>query len=181
VAPATFTLLGRRFVARGSFLTFQRAYYLAADGRWTARDIIHHPGSAAIVPWDGTRVHLVRQYRAPLQSPLLELPAGKLDVSGEAPADSARRECEEELGLRPARVTLLHVAYTSPGFTDELTWVYLAEDLTEVPPAPQGIEEAAAAAVALTLDEARALLDDGSLRDAKTILGLQALLRRLPR
>jgi 8-oxo-dGTP pyrophosphatase MutT (NUDIX family) len=181
VADPAFALLGKRLLARGAFITMERAYYLAAKGGWTARDVIRHPGSAAAVPWDGCRVHLVRQYRAALGSALLELPAGKLDVPGEPPRETARRECEEELGLRPGRVTLLHAAHTSPGFTDELTWVYLAEDLERVPASPQGVEEAGATAASFDLDEVAALLAAGSFRDAKTILGLYALLRRLGR
>ncbi len=85
------------------------------------------------------------------------------------------------MGLLPGRLTLLHQAYTSPGFTDELTWVYLAEDLSRVPAAPQGIEEEAAATVSLTLEAALAALSAGEIRDAKTILGLYALARRVGR
>jgi 8-oxo-dGTP pyrophosphatase MutT (NUDIX family) len=126
-------------------------------------------------------VHLMRQYRAAVGAPLLELPAGKRDVPGEDPAETARRECVEEVGLLPRRLTLLHEAYTSPGFTDELTWVFLAEDLLPVPAAPQGIEEAAATTVAMSLDAALAALAAGEIRDAKTVLGLYALARRLGR
>jgi 8-oxo-dGTP pyrophosphatase MutT (NUDIX family) len=176
-----FTLLGRRFVAQGRFITLERAYYLAEPGGWTAREVVRHPGSAAVVPWDGRRIHLLRQHRAAVGGTLLELPAGKLDVPGETPEQAARRECAEELGLRPGRLTLLHVGYTSPGFTDELTWVYLGEELMPAPAAPQGPEEAAAEVVGLSLDEAAAALEDGSVRDAKTILGICSLLRRLGR
>lgn len=175
------TLLGKRFVARGQFIALERAYYLADGGRWVAREVIRHPGSAAVVLWDGRRVHLVRQHRAAVGGSLLELPAGKLDVAGEPPHLAARRECVEELGLQPGRLTLLHIGYTSPGFTDELTWIYLGEDLTAAPAAPQGPEEAAAEVVSLSLDEVVSALEDGDVRDAKTILGLCSLLRRLGR
>lgn len=178
---AAFALLGRRFVAQARFISLERAYYLAGDGGWSARDVVRHPGSAAVVLWDGSRVHLVRQHRAPVGGELLELPAGKLDVTGEPPEETARRESIEELGLAPGRLSLLHVGYTSPGFTDELTWIYLGEDLTPAKAAPQGPEEAAAQVVSLTPEEAAAALDSGRLRDAKTILGLCCLLRRLGR
>jgi ADP-ribose pyrophosphatase len=181
VSGAGFPLLGRRFVARGSFITVERCYYLGRGLRWTVRDIVRHPGSVAVIPWDGREVHLLRQHRAPVGGPLLELPAGKRDVPGEDPAETARRECVEEVGLLPGRLTLLHQAYTSPGFTDELTWVYLAEDLSRVPAAPQGIEEEAAATVSLSLEDALAALSAGEVRDAKTILGLYALARRVGR
>jgi ADP-ribose pyrophosphatase len=181
VGPPAFTLLGKRLVAQGRFIALERAYYLGQDGQWTAREIIRHPGSAVVIPWDGDRVHLVRQHRAAVGGTLLELPAGKLDVPGESPQEAAGRECAEELGLRPGRLVLLHAGYTSPGFTDELTWIYLGEDLTAAPAAPQGPEEAAAQVVSLSLDEVADALKDGSVRDAKTILGLCSLLRRLGR
>lgn len=177
----TFRLLGSRFVARGRFITLERLYYVTADGKWSAREVVRHPGSVAVVLWDGSRVHLLRQHRAAVGAPLLELPAGKLDVPGESPEHTAERECAEETGLRPGRLTLLHTGYTSPGFTDELTSIYLGEELTPVPRAPQGPEETAATVVALTLEEAAAALEDGEVRDAKTILGLCSLLRRCRR
>jgi ADP-ribose pyrophosphatase len=181
VGPGAFPLLGRRFVARGAFITLERSYHLGEGAKWTARDIVRHPGSVAVIPWDGREVHLMRQYRAAVGTPLLELPAGKRDVPGEDPTETARRECVEEVGLLPRRLTLLHQAYTSPGFTDELTWVFLAEDLLPVPASPQGIEEAAATTVAMSLDAALAALAAGEIRDAKTVLGLYALARHLGR
>jgi ADP-ribose pyrophosphatase len=181
VGGAGFPLLGRRFIARGSFITVERCYYLGRGVRWTVRDIVRHPGSVAVIPWDGREVHLMRQHRAPVGGPLLELPAGKRDIPGEDPAETARRECVEEVGLLPGRLTLLHQAYTSPGFTDEITWIYLAEDLSRVPAAPQGMEEEAAVTVSLSLENALAALSAGEIRDAKTILGLYALARRVGR
>ena len=176
-----FPLLGRRYLARGAFLDLERSYHLGRGTGWTARDVVHHPGSVAVVPWDGRHLHLLRQYRAAVQGPLLELPAGKRDVAGEDPAETARRECIEEMGLHPARVSLLHRAYTSPGFTDELTWIFLAEDLEEVPSDPQGLEEMAATRVAFTLEEALEAVAAGEIHDAKTIVGVYALARRLGR
>lgn len=181
MGDAAFRLLGSRLVARGRFITLERRYYLGAEGNWSAREVVRHPGSVAVVLWDGQRVYLLRQHRAAVGTTLLELPAGKLDVPGEVPALTAERESIEEAGLRPHRLTLLHTGYTSPGFTDEIISIYLGEELTAVPSSPQGPEEAAATVVALTLDEAAAALEDGEVRDAKTILGLCALLRRFGR
>lgn len=176
-----FPLLGRRFLGWGAFLRMERSYHLGQGGSWTARDVVRHPGSVAVIPWDGHHVHLMRQYRAAVGGPVLELPAGKRDVAGEDPEATARRECVEEVGLRPGRLRLLHQAYTSPGFTDEMTWLFLAEDLEPVAAAPQGMEEAAAVTVSLTPEAALAALADGGVQDAKTILGLYALARHLGR
>jgi ADP-ribose pyrophosphatase len=181
VGGSAFRLLGSRLVARGRFIALERLYSLGPHGEWTAREVVRHPGSVAVVLWDGELVYLLRQHRAAVGGALLELPAGKLDVPGEPPELTAQRECVEELGLRPGRLTLLHTGYTSPGFTDEWTSIYLGEDLAPVPNSPQGPEEAAATVVSLTLDEAAAALQDGEVHDAKTILGLCSLLRRFGR
>jgi ADP-ribose pyrophosphatase len=124
-------------------------------------------------------VHLLRQHRAPAGGWLLELPAGKRDVPEEDPVATARRECIEEMGLRPGRLTLLHRAFLSPGFTDEVIWIYLAEDLASVEAAPQGVEEQAAITVPMTLEQALDAAAGGEIRDAKTIVGLYAIAHRL--
>jgi ADP-ribose pyrophosphatase len=176
-----FGLVGSRRVASLAFLDLDRSYYRTPGGGWMVRGLVRHPGSVVIVPWDGERVHLIRQYRAAAGGALLELPAGKLDAAGEPPEQTAIRETVEETGLRPGRLSLLHTAYTSPGFTDEFTRIYLAEDLRPVAADPKGAEEHAAEVVALTLAEVEQTLDDGSIVDATTLVGLYALLRRLRR
>jgi ADP-ribose pyrophosphatase len=177
---AGFGLVGRRQIVRTRFLSVERAYYTTPGG-WAVREIVRHPGSVVVVPWDGERVHMIRQMRVAVGTPLLELPAGKLDVDGEPPEAAAARECAEEVGLQPGRLSLLHTAYTSPGFTDERCLIYLAEDLVRVGADPQGAEEAAAEHVALTPEEAAAGMADGSITDATTLIGLYALRHRLER
>ena len=114
---------------------------------------------------------LIRQYRHVIGEWIWELPAGTLDV-GEAPEDGARRECEEEIGLAPARVTLLGAWYPTPGFCDELMTFYRCEDLR----APSGHahqdEDEQIEPRTFTLDEARALMASGQVRDMKTVFGL---------
>ena len=171
-------LLGSRRLARTGFLTVERCYRLTGGATWTRRDVVRHPGAAAAVPWDGERVHLIRQFRAPPGRDLVEIPAGKLDVPNEDPAATAARECGEEIGLFPRRVTLLHRCYLSPGFSDEICSIYLAEDLERVAAAPEGAEEQAAGVVTLDLARVREALAAGTLADAKTIIGLSALLLR---
>ncbi|MCL4474415.1 MAG: NUDIX hydrolase [Actinobacteria bacterium] len=101
------------------------------DGRHTLREVMEHPGAAVIVPVDSDgAVRLVRQYRDAVGKELLELPAGKLKP-GEDPAECARRELREELGLTAGKLTHLTSFYSSPGFCDEILHVFLAEDLAE--------------------------------------------------
>lgn len=92
-------------------------------------EIIHHPGAAAVVPvTDDGHVLLIRQYRYATGGFLLEIPAGKLDP-GEEPEACALRETEEEVGFRPGKLQPLGWIWTTPGFTDEKIWLYLATDL----------------------------------------------------
>ena len=143
-----------------------------ADGRETTRDIVFHPGAVAIVPLlpDG-RVVLIRQYRHATGEVLLELPAGTRDQPGEAPIDTAARELIEETGYRAGKLTPLAEFYTAPGFCNELMHLFVATDLTVGDQAL--MDDEAIGVEIVTLDAARARIVDGSIRDAKTIIGLQ--------
>jgi ADP-ribose pyrophosphatase len=176
-----FQQLGLRRVARTSFLTLERTYVLGPAGGWTVRDVVRHPGSVVVVPWDGERFSFIRQYRAAVGRHVLELPAGKLDVAGERPQDSARRELVEEIGMEAGSIAHLTTVLPSPGFTDEISHIYLAQDMSPVRSAPQGIEEANAEVVALTAEEVEAALRSGAIDDATTAVGLYAALARVGR
>ncbi len=107
---------------------------------------------------------------------LLELPAGKLDVDGEPPEETAARELEEEIGYRPGRLELIGEFFTTPGFSDERMILYLATELEEGEITPHGPEEEHADLVAVAVAEVGDLLDSGAIEDGKTIVGLQWLL-----
>jgi ADP-ribose pyrophosphatase len=105
-----------------------------ADGSRGTREIARHPGAVAILAIDpDDRVLLVRQYRVAVGELLLEIPAGTLDVADdgtvEDPDLAARRELEEETGMRAASWRQIGRFYTAPGFTSELMHLYLATDL----------------------------------------------------
>ena len=97
------------------------------------RIYLRHPGAVAVVAIDDDRIALVKQYRHPVGEHLWELPAGLCDVAGEAPADTARRELEEEIDMRAGVVEPLIELYSSPGCSDEHVAVFLASQLTPVP------------------------------------------------
>jgi ADP-ribose pyrophosphatase len=142
-----------------------------ADGRETTREVVFHPGAVAIVPLlpDG-RVIMIRQYRHATDEVLLELPAGTRDQPGEAPIDTAARELIEETGYRAGQLIHLADFYTAPGFCNELMSLYVATDLA---PGDQNLMDDEAIGVELlSLDEAHGLIVAGTIRDAKTIVGL---------
>ena len=150
-----------------------------ADGRRTTRDVVEHPGAVAIVAWDGARVAMVRQWRHATGRSLLELPAGTLEPD-ELPEATARRELAEETGL--AATTWEHGPrfYTAPGFCDELMHLYLATGIGPADGEAPHDEDEELELEWLELSDALAAIDDGRIRDAKTIAGVGWLARRLP-
>lgn len=150
------------------------------SGRRGVREIARHPGGAVVVPvLDDGRLLFVRQLRYPLGDHIVEFPAGKLSP-GEDPRDCARRELEEETGFRAETVDHLTSIYTTPGFCDEILHIYLGTNISQTGRGPTREEgEFSMTLVTLTLDEAMARIENGTLRDAKTIVGVLLAARRL--
>lgn len=168
-----FRKLTENEVWRSSWLRAARGRFAAPSGEEFERDIVHHPGAVVVVPMvDDHRVVCVRQYRGAIDQELLEIPAGKRDVADEPPEVTAARELAEEVGRTAGSLTLLAHFYNSPGFSDELSWLYLARDLTEVGNDLQGVEESNMTEEIVSLDDLDDLVASGSLTDAKTIIGL---------
>lgn len=177
-----FTKLDEKTAFKGAVIRVGVATYAGPDGDTFERDIVHHGGAVVVVPLDGDgNVILVHQYRTAIGREILEVPAGKRDVDGEAPDRTARRELAEEVGRKAARLDPLAEFYNSPGFADEYTYLYLARDLTEVPLDRQGHEEQVMEVVTVPLGEALGLIDRGEIIDAKTIIGLTLTERLLAR
>jgi ADP-ribose pyrophosphatase len=136
-------------------------------------ETIRHPGAAAVVPIkdDGTVV-LIRQFRHAAGGFIYEIPAGKLD-RGEDPLNCAARELEEEVGYRAASFQLLSSIFTAPGFADEVIHIYKAIGLTK---GQQHLDrDEVLEIVEMPLDQAIGKIQDGTIRDGKTIIGLQAV------
>jgi len=167
-----FRITGATTVGRLGFLQLDELEVVPPSGRPVTRIVVRHPGAVAVVPIGGDHLMLIRQYRAAVDTELLEIPAGKLDVAGEAPLETARRELEEEMGLRASRFESLGNFYTTPGFSDELMYLYAAYDLAPVAASPVGPEEEAAQIVAVPLAEVPDLIKAGEVRDAKTLIAL---------
>jgi ADP-ribose pyrophosphatase len=141
------------------------------------REIVEHPGAVAIVAIDDDgMVTLVRQLREAARKHLLELPAGTLEP-GEAPLASARRELEEETGLRGGEWRELGAFYTTPGFCREYMHVFVAEGVESGEASPEADEDLEL--VRWRVDEVADRL--GELEDAKTIAGLLLYLRETGR
>ncbi len=136
-------------------------------------ETIRHPGAAAVVPMkdDGTVV-LIRQFRHAAGGFIYEIPAGKLSP-GEDPLHCAARELEEEVGYRASSFELLSSIFTAPGFADEVIHVYKATGLTTG--RQQLDRDEVLEIVEMPLEQAIRKIQDGTIRDGKTIVGLQAV------
>ncbi len=136
-------------------------------------ETIRHPGAAAVVPMkdDGTVV-LVRQFRHAAGGFIYEIPAGKLSP-GEDPLHCATRELEEEVGYRASSFELLSSIFTAPGFADEVIHVYKATGLIQG--RQQLDHDEVLEIVEMPLTAAMERIVDGTIRDSKTIVGLQAV------
>ena len=150
--------------------------------RWFAVDLVVDGGRCTgVVAIDGDHVVLVRQYRPALDREMLELPAGKLDVPGESLVEAARRELIEEAGLDAPHLVEVAGFHNSGGFCDEFTTVFLATELVPAEARAVSVEEAYLTVERVPLDDVPAMIADGTLTDAKTVIGLLAVLRHLGR
>jgi len=175
-----FRQLGEEVAFRGFLLDVVEGTFEAPDGTRFERDIVRHPGAVAVVAVnaDGAVV-LVHQYRGAVDRWILEIPAGTRDVDGEPPEETAQRELAEEAGFRADRLVFLAEILNSPGFCDESTGIYLATGLHAVPDHRDGVEERHLTVVEVPLGDIDAMVDDGSIVDAQTILGVGLARRRL--
>lgn len=173
---AAFEPLGGETVYDGRLVDVRVERFRHADGEEVSREIVRHRGAVAIVAYDEDVVWLVRQPREAVgESALLEIPAGRLDKPGEQPLQAAQRELAEEIGRGAERWSPIVSYYTGAGFTDEQVRLFEATGLYERH-ADSG-ENERIELVPWPLDR----LDDaiGECRDAKTLIGLYWLARRL--
>lgn len=155
----------------GGFLTLEKMTVTLPSGKPAGRLIVRHNGASAVVPIDDKgNVYFVRQYRAPLQEVMLEIPAGKHDKKGDDGLATAMRELREETGLTAKNWTHLTELVTTPGFSDEIISLYMATDLAEGEDAPD--EDEFLNVVKIPLDESLLMVQNGEIRDGKTICGL---------
>jgi 8-oxo-dGTP pyrophosphatase MutT (NUDIX family) len=120
----------------GQIVTVGVERFRHADGDEVTREKVWHPGAVGILALDAEHVWLTRQPREPVgESASLEIPAGKRDVAGEGPLETAKRELGEEIGKQAENWREIKVFYTSPGFSDERVWLYLASGLSDAPDA----------------------------------------------
>jgi ADP-ribose pyrophosphatase len=162
--------LDSRKVFKGRVVDLSIEKVRLPNGNVCELELIRHPGASAVVAVDENQnVLLVRQYRHATRDYVLEVPAGKLD-GDEAPETCALREVEEETGFRAGELVPMGWIWTTPGFTDEKIWLFLATDLT---PAKQDLQHDEVLTVErMPLREALQMALRGDIRDAKSVCAL---------
>jgi len=145
------------------------------NGNHSKREIIKHPGAVAILAvTDDNKILMVEQFRKALEKTIVEIPAGKLE-KGEDPAECARRELEEETGYECKSLERIASFYTSPGFADEIVYVFLASGLSKKENAAGLDEDEFVNLEEITLEEALQYVEQQKIYDAKTIYAIQYL------
>ncbi len=167
-----FRKLDERIVWSGTLVSAGTGTFVDPEGTEFERDIVHHPGAVVVVPVIDDDVILVRQYRAAINAELLEVPAGKRDVTDEPVDITAHRELEEEVGMRAGSMVRIAEFYNSPGFCDEHSFLFLATELTPCATSFQGHEEQHMTIERIRLDTVPELIASGQLVDGKSIIGL---------
>jgi ADP-ribose pyrophosphatase len=165
--------LDHRTIFRGRILNLEVDRVIEPSGVEVVREVVRHQGAAVVLPLTrDEKVVLVRQYRYAVGRFLWEVPAGHIG-SGETPEQTARRELVEETGYRPRQLRKLTAVYPSPGFSDEVMHIFLATDLEPGSASPE--EDESIETGHFSVEEAMAMVSDGSIQDGKTLLSLMLL------
>ncbi len=172
LSSKVFHVEGARVVHEGKIVSTEILDVRTPEGDVVHRQVVRHPGAVAVVAIHNGCVVLVEQYRAAIDANLFEIPAGKLDIAGEALDEAARRELIEEVGLDPKNLVLLGDFVTAAGFCDEVLTIFAATDCVDVDRQADGVEEEHSIVHHVPLAEIDTWLSDGRLRDAKSLIGL---------
>ena len=146
------------------------------DGAMAMREVVEHPGGVAVIPVHEGHVILVRQFRIAVGQHVLEIPAGKLEP-GDSPETRGQNELEEETGYHANQLVSAGSVFATVGYSSEEIHLFLAFDLNHI---GQNLEEdERVELVHIPLDAIPEMLAGNAFKDAKTVVGLYALLQHL--
>ncbi len=155
--------------AKGKF-TFRKIRQTLPNGIVKTVEMIDHPGAVLIVPFlSPRRIILLRQFRPTLNKYIYEFPCGTIDPR-ESPLRCAKRELIEETGYAATRVSKLGCLYPAPGYTNEIIYVYQADQLT--PAEAQQDDDEIIETMVVSRRDLHKMLKQGDLQDSKTVAAL---------
>lgn len=157
-----------QYIYKGSVIKLRLDEAVLPNGKTAKREVIEHPGGVGVLPvCENGDCLLVRQFRYPYMSETLEIPAGKRDKGGDAdPLACGIRELKEETGATAKEYTFLGTLYPSPGYTDEVIYMYLARGLSFGEASPD--EDEFINLCRIPLEKAVKMVLDGEIPDSKT-------------
>lgn len=161
--------LSSEYVYNGKVLDVKRDEILVSNGHKSTREVVEHTGGVVIVAKKENKILMVKQFRYPIKTISIELPAGKLE-KGENPDFASKRELEEETGYIASVWKSLGYIYTTPGFCDEKLYLYYATDLKYKKQNPD--EDEIIEAYEYDIQELYSMIQKGIINDSKTICAL---------
>lgn len=161
-----------KYLYKGSVINLRLDTALLPNGKSAKREVVEHPGGVCVLPIDKTGdVLLVRQFRYPYMKETLEIPAGKRDKAGDSdPLECGKRELKEETGAEAENYIPLGTLYPSPGYTDEIIYMYAATDLSFG--AAQPDDDEFINTVRIPLKKAVEMVLAGDIPDSKTQIAI---------
>lgn len=165
------------YIYKGKVVNLRIDEVRLQNNKKSKREIVEHRGATAIVPIDSeNNIIMVTQYRKAVEKTLLEIPAGTLE-DGEDPLECAKRELVEEIGFGAKEFLHLISFYSTPGFTTEKLHLYMAKNLYKKEGIPD--EDEFIQVKKVPLDEAFNMVMKGEIEDAKSIIGILLVHKRV--
>lgn len=159
--------INSEYIYNGRIINLRKDNALLPNGNTAVREVIEHPGGVCVAALtDENELLLVRQYRYPYSEVIMEIPAGKRDSKDENPLQCGIRELKEETGAEAEKFVFLGELYPSPGYCDEIIWLYAATGLTFGETNPD--EDEFLAVEKIPLEAVAEMIMKGEIKDAKT-------------
>lgn len=166
-------MLREEYKYKGKIINLRVDDVRLPNGKLAKREIVEHNGGVAVAALtDNDEIYMVRQFRYPYKEVIYEIPAGKRD-GDEEPLMCGQRELKEETGMTAETFTLLGEVYPTPGYCEEIIWVYAAKNLSKGNATPD--EDEFLEAFKVPLVDAYKMVMDGEIKDAKTQIAILKL------
>lgn len=159
--------LAKKYVYNGKIINLRVDDALLPNGKTALREVVEHPGGVCVAALtDQDEILLVKQFRYPYMEEILEIPAGKRDSKDEAPLECGKRELREETGAVAGEFVFLGELYPTPGYCDEVIYIYAAKNLTFGETDPD--DDEFLDVIKMPFNEALERVLSGEIKDAKT-------------